>query len=180
MAETSAFALRMPPEIKEAAKALVKVPFDEPATRGGGYLNSIFLGSINDALCYLLKTGLKGTLVHLDKAIADYTNRVAISGEWMAWFLQNPAASNILPHNLPEGSLGRQELEKLMAPNEQQRAEPDADPIVDGFLMAEDERWASGVSRREATDEYAYEQRRLYELTEAKGVIQKALAADRR
>ncbi|MCJ2055916.1 hypothetical protein MKL09_05050 [Methylobacterium sp. J-048] len=177
MAETTAFALRMPPEIKAAAKALIKVPFEEPSDRGGDYINSIFLGSINDALCYLLKTGLKGTLVHLDAGIADYSRRAAISGEWMAWFLQNPAASNILPHNLPEGSLGRQELEKMMAPDDRKFTDRPVDPDIEAMVLAEPEPWASGVSRREATDEYAHEQRMLYSLTEAKGVIQKALAA---
>ena len=160
MAETSAFALRMPPEIKAAAKALTKVGFDEPSDRGEGYINNVWLHSINDALCYLLKTGLKGTLTHIDVAIADFTNRVAISGEMMAWFLQNPAASNILPHNLPEGSRARADLQEGMCP--------------DGV---EDEAWAGGMSRREATQNYAAEQQRLYDLVEAKGVIQKALAA---
>lgn len=162
MAETSAFALRMPPEVKAAAKALTKVAFEEPSDKGEGYVNSVFLGSINDALCYLLKTGLKGTLVHLDAAIAEYAGRVAVSGELMAWFLQNPAASNILPHNLPEGARARDWLQEVMAP--------------DGV---EDEDWTGGMSRREAADEYASEQRRLYNLTEAKGVIQKALAVPR-
>lgn len=160
MAETSAFALRMPPEIKAAAKALTKVGFDEPSDRGEGYINNIWLHSINDALCYLLKTGLKGTLIHIDAAIADFTNRVAISGEIMAWFLQNPAASNVLPHNLPEDSRARAALQEIMSP--------------DGV---EDEDWAGGMSRRQVTHDYAGEQQRLYELVEAKGVIQKALAA---
>lgn len=173
MAETTPFALRMPPEIKAAAKSLTKVLFHEPSSRGEDYVNSIFLGSINDALCYLLKTGLKGTLVHLDNEIAEYTKRVAISGEWMAWFLQNPAASNILPHNLPEGSKGRKDLEERMAPVEYEPGERAAD---DEFLIEENP-WAGGVSRREVTGEYANEQRILYSLTEAKGAIQKALAA---
>lgn len=160
MAETSAFALRMPPEIKEAAKALTKVGFDEPSYKGEGYINNIWLHSINDALCYLLRTGLKGTLTHIDAAIVEFTNKVAISGEMMAWFLQNPAASNILPHNLPEGSRARAELEEIMSP--------------DG---TEDEDWAGGMSRRQVTQDYAGEQQRLYDLVEAKGVIQKALAA---
>ncbi|WP_187193354.1 hypothetical protein [Methylobacterium sp. WL1] len=78
----------------------------------------------------------------------------------MAWFLQNPAASNILPHNLPEGSRARAELEEIMSP--------------DGV---DDEDWAGGISRRQVTQDYAGEQQRLYDLVEAKGVIQKALAA---
>lgn len=160
MAETSAFALRMPPEIKAAAKALTKVGFDEPSDRGEGYINNVWLHSINDALCYLLKTGLRGTLTHIDAAIADYTDRVAVSGEMMTWFLQNPAASNILPHNLPQGSHARAELQEIMSP--------------DGV---EDEDWIGGMSRRQVTHDYAGEQQRLYDLVEAKGVIQKALAA---
>ncbi|MGE8128939.1 hypothetical protein ACQKQD_18360 [Methylobacterium sp. NPDC080182] len=160
MAETSAFALRMPPEIKAAAKALTKVGFDEPSDAGEGLINNIWCHSINDALCYLLRTGLKGTLTHIDTAIADFTKKVAISGEMMAWFLQNPAASNILPHNLPEASPARAELQEIMFP--------------DGV---EDEQWTGGMSRREVTQSYAGEQQRLYDLVEAKGVIQKALAA---
>ena len=160
MAETSAFALRMPPEFKAAAKALTKVGFDEPSHLGEGYINNIWLRSINDALCYLLRTGLKGTLTHIDAAIADFTKRVAVSGEMMTWFLQNPAASNILPHNLPEGSVARAELQEAM--------------FTDGI---ENEGWAGGMSRREVTQDYASEQQRLYDLVEAKGVIQKALVA---
>ena len=78
----------------------------------------------------------------------------------MAWFLQNPAASNILPHNLPEGSRARAELEEIMSPG-----------------GIEDEDWAGGMPRRQVTQDYAGEQQRLYDLVEAKGVIQKALAA---
>ena len=78
----------------------------------------------------------------------------------MAWFLQNPAASNILPHNLPEGSRARTELEEIMSPG-----------------GIEDEDWAGGMPRRQVTHDYAGEQQRLYDLVEAKGVIQKALAA---
>ena len=166
MAETSNFALRMPPEIKDAAKALTKVLFHEPSEKGADFVNSIFLHSINDALVYLMRKGLRETLAHIDKELQEYTDKVAISQELMAFFMANPVASEVRAANLPESSPARVSMEKEQAFYDDQPASE----------YESNERY-DVLTRRQVSQEYADGQRMMYSLNEAKGFIQRALIA---
>ena len=158
MAEISSFALRMPPEFKEAAKVLSKVYIEEHYTEGDNtYVRSVGNRSINEIIIFLMRRGLKDTLDIIEKDIARKTEELAMWQEFVAFFMQNPAARNVLPINLPSGSKSRCFLEKCME-----------DPNS----------WQDGFDRAQATDDFASAQRSLFELTEAKGAVQRALAAE--
>ena len=154
MGDLTNFALRMPPEIKEAAKALVacRVRFiDKEAGR------DVWLSSINEALCYLMEVGTRG----LRDILKDHMIEVAKAhDDWtgiMRFFLDNPSAAFALPVNFPEGSIERKEIEYLME------------------LQPED--FADGFDRPWFTEEFASRQRQVWALTEAIGVVQKAIGA---
>jgi hypothetical protein len=44
--------------LKQAARALVRVYFEEPSEQGDGTVEGVYLGSINEALNYLMVRGL--------------------------------------------------------------------------------------------------------------------------
>lgn len=162
MADTSNFALRMPPEIKTAAKALTnRISFNEPMADKPGYIRNIYLGSINEALVYLMKTGLRQTLEYIDEALIEKTERLNAYQDFMTFFLANPAAKEVRPANLAEGSAGRKWIEEAVAEYDPHPDEAEYDPSV--------------ISRREASSEYSTYQEWVFRLTEAKGTIQMAL-----
>ncbi|SEE05459.1 hypothetical protein SAMN05444161_4733 [Rhizobiales bacterium GAS191] len=157
------FALKMPPEWKEAAKALTKTYFDEPSIKGDGFINSIMLGSVNDAILYLMRNGLRETLAHIEKQIAEVTEEHRTFQELADFFMQNAAADSATLANFAEGSRARKYLDEMI--------EDDAeDENVDH---------AGEVSRAGAAHELAISQRQLYGLVGAKGAIQRALARGR-
>lgn len=156
MAETSNFALRMPPELKEAAKALSNVYFDEIWLEDGKELCKLhFFGSINESLIFLMRKGLDVTLELIEKDIARNAEEMAMWQEFVSFFMQNAAARNALPANFAPGSKARGFLTECM----------EEDP----------EGWGDGIDRAYATDEFASKQRKVFSLTEVKGFIQKAL-----
>ena len=154
MADLTNFALRMPPEIKEAARALsgFRVSFmDKEGNR------HVMLDSINAALCYLMEVGTRGLREILKE---NLTNAVKEHEAWtgiMRFFLDNPSAAFALPINFPEGSIERKEVEELIE------------------LQPED--FPNGFARPWFTEEFASIQRRVWALTEALGVVQKAIGA---
>lgn len=162
MSTTSNFALRMPPEIKTAAKALTnRIAFNEPMADKPGFIRHVALGSINEALVYLMKTGLRQTLEYVDQALAEKTEELNAYQDFMAFLLANPAAREVRPANLAEGSAGRKWLEGAIAEYESHPDEEGYDPGV--------------MTRRDATLDYSALQEWVFRLTEAKGAIQMAL-----
>jgi len=158
---SSAFALRMPPEVKEAARELSATFFDEPSDRGEGRTNMVGFGkSINEALNYLLRRGLHTTYATLQNYLLEVQQQQDRWNAYMAFFMANPAARNVLPFNLPEGSQPRVWLEELME------------------LQPED--FPEGADRPWVADEYAGTQRHLESLSRAIGAIQRAIAANPR
>ena len=158
---TSAFALRMPPEVKEAARELSNTYFHEPSDKGEEYVNSVAFGkSINEALNFLLLRGLRTT----HQIVQDYSAEVQKEHDrfstFMTFFMANPIARNVCPFNLPEDSEPRKWLKAVME------------------LQPED--FPEGADRPWVADEYASTQRHLEQLSRTVGAIQRALAANPR
>jgi hypothetical protein len=148
---TTSFALRMPPEVKEAAKALSQrgVYIAHPDNTYSAF------DSINGALCFLLDVGARGVRDMLKANLADATKEHTNWTGIMRFFLDNPSAATALPFNFPEGSIERKEIENLIE------------------LQPED--FAGGFDRPWFTDEFATRQRTVWQLTEVLGVVQKAI-----
>jgi hypothetical protein len=154
MATTANFALRMTPELKIAAKALTEVGFEEPLAEGGKF-NHIRPSSINEAILYLMRSGIRATLAHIERQIAKTSAEHQMWEEIVSFFISHPTDRFALPANFAEGSNARAFISKCM----------DEDP----------EGLDEGFDRTEATDEFAGTQRQLFKLIEAKGQLQRAL-----
>jgi len=150
------FALRLRPGVKEAAKAITEAHWYVPSENGlPDYVDGRGGGSLNDELQKLLNAGLKVRVKELEHGIAEAKKEVEQFQDLVRFFMDNPAASYVLPINLPEGSKGRAWLEDVME------------------VQPED--FHNGESRAEATREYASAQERLFRLTTALGAVQKAI-----
>jgi hypothetical protein len=163
---TEAFALRMPPELKRAAKALTEVGFLEPGTHEGTF-NHICPRSINDAIVYLTRTGIRQTLACLEKEIIRVREEHALWQEFVSFFMNNPTADMAFPVNFPEGSTARRWISDALKETESVLQDGE-DPNDYGCLV-------DGVNRASAADEFARSQRMLMKLIDAKGMLQKAL-----
>ncbi|BGE84070.1 MULTISPECIES: hypothetical protein [Methylosinus] len=154
MAETANFALRMPPKFKEAAVALSKTYVQKWKTVDGELVTdrSIGGGSINDVIVDLMRAGLSDAQSHLERDLAIVSDEFGAWSEIMTFFLRNPVAQDATSSNFPPDSKAR----KLIEIDED-------DPNID---------------RKTAAEYYAMTQRRIIEMTEAKGFIQRALALD--
>ncbi len=158
------FALRLPPPIKDAAQAMVNA---RPLYRWEGEgsearLNGLAANSLNDALNTLLREGLVRVLDAIDE---DLRRRVepehARFHEMMTFLMAHPAASHVLPENLPEGS----EVRTWLAEAIEEMNDPDNGAP------------GSTANRAWVAEEYSAAQRHLHNVVAAKGAIQRALAA---
>ena len=109
------FALRLRPELRDAAKVLTRVGFIETATR------SVSFNSINEALNSLILTGLPRVLELVEAELADQRVALAIWEGITRFFLDNPAATEARPFNFEEGSVERRALESMIVPEEVRR-----------------------------------------------------------
>lgn len=151
---TSAFALRMPPEVKEAARELSNTTIEE-ASAGDGLTSLDFGESINAALNFLLLRGLQATQDLLQVQFAQAQTDCDRHGAYMTFFLAHPSARYVRPSDLPKSSEPRAWLKKVM----------DANGESEGL----DRTWCSG--------EYARAQRQIEGLTKTIEAVQRALAA---
>ena len=161
MAGTVNFALRLPPELKAAAKALTAVFLYKPsANREEGYVDGIPTDSVNEALISLMRCGLKPMLGYAQAALDEASERHEPLHELMGFFMANPTADRARTVNFAGKSKVRAFIEADLAAHVANVAEHLPD----------------GVDRAWVADEYAISQRNLLNLTAAKGAIQKALA----
>ncbi len=167
MAETTAFAFRLPPELKAAAKALTQTWFYVWQKDGKRTVRGVNPSSINEALVYLAHTGVRQTLEDLEPDVQSASREYE---QWQGvaqFFLSNPAAERALPANFAEGSPAR-ELVQEWIDDMQQQAETD-ESLADHPDI-------SGTSRQEALDQLASAQRTLAGRVAAKGALQRALS----
>jgi hypothetical protein len=186
----------MPPQMKEAAKALVGIIFFEPAPGETGYegLGKIIAcRSINDALLYLLLTGMRQALPHIEYELTKCQQADEVFKELVSFFLKHPAARHALPANFAEGSEARRFIERVIWDYECLDSEQDEDerpigpeppPTIaneseSGWLKGQYAR-SDGYPRESATTSFADNQQTIFKLTAAKGAIQKALSLSRR
>ncbi|SDR49880.1 hypothetical protein SAMN05519103_04011 [Rhizobiales bacterium GAS113] len=160
----ASFTLKMSPELKEAAKALTKTHFDEPSFKEDGFFNMIMLGTVNDAILYLMRNGLRETLVHIERKMAEVTEQHSTFQELVTFFMQNAEVKSATSASFGEGSRARKYLDEMT----EVEAEDENDDHV------------AEVNRAEAVEYCADTQLRLSKLVEAKGAIQKALVPGRR
>jgi hypothetical protein len=152
---TTSFALRLPPELKEAVKSLtsIRCGLYRPSRNGKeGYVDGLHLGSINEALVTLILEGLEGPMLrYIQAALDEVRLEYSRCQEIMRFFLDNPAASLARPEDFPEGSAAREYLDQI---KDEHGAEG----------------W-EGDDRAEAASAYSIAQRRLLELTTAQAAI---------
>src|SRR4051794_12835853 len=99
MTEVATYLLRMPPDLKEAAKALTQVAFTDPSLH-----RHIWPRSVNQALIYLAKKGVWAMMPHLEAELARVTEEYKALEEIMTFLINNPSTKSALPSNFPEGS----------------------------------------------------------------------------
>lgn len=133
----ASYLLRMTPEIKDAAKALTSIHFTEPAFEEG-FINSIWLRSMNQALLYLVKKGVRATLPHVEAQLAETIEEYKTYEEIMTVLTNSPSLGFVMPHNFPQGSRARTYLEQLAQQDE-----------------GEDNGRGGRLDRSEAAEEYA-------------------------
>ncbi len=115
MSDRSAFALRLTPDLKAAAKALTKTSFLEPTGNGLKTFNHIVLPSINEAILYLMRQGARTVLHDLEPEIASARDEHTAWQEVAQFFLGNPAADWALPTNFPINTPARKLTEDHVA-----------------------------------------------------------------
>jgi hypothetical protein len=169
------FALRLRPELRDAAKALTRLSFVETAT------GSLSFNSINEALNSLILKGLPGVLDLVEAELADQRVALPIWEGITRFFLDNPAATEARPFNFEEGSVERRTLESMIVPVESDDLEASDDEEVPysgpmpevGLLNLEFAMAPTHMPRPGAARGLALVQRRIWELTAAKGAIQR-------
>jgi len=165
MSETTSFALRLPPELKSAAKALINTNFYDPSVtgkgsiKGKGPVTGVSPRSINDAIIYLMKKGMLQTLEHLEAQITKEEAELEIWEPIVAFFLQNPDASQANPGTFAKGSPARVYLTG----------------IENKALVYDKADSHDPATRHDATLQLARSQRNLASLVETKAAIQTAL-----
>jgi hypothetical protein len=191
MSKTSNFALRTFPEFKEAAQALVAVrSLYERHPGEDDVMSALALGSINDAFNTLIAKGLPAVLAIVDQDLAIRQGALEIAQDIMRFLLYHPSARRAFAANFPAGTPPHRILNEIGAANREAAENGGSVSKAGGGLSAgELEIWGDlferssddqdGTSREVAADALASYQRRVEELTAAKGAIQRALATQR-
>jgi hypothetical protein len=157
------FALRLPSDLKDAAKALSEIYFQENPTKNPEYYSGGKLGSINEAIIYLTRRGLRDTLNVIDINISAAKHRHGLWEEMMKYIINNPEADEISPDILAESPETRALVEELVQSN----------ALLDGL---DPKKVTGGLKRAFVADRFATSQHGLFKLVEARGVIQKAVS----
>jgi hypothetical protein len=153
--------LKVRQEIKDAAKALTLTSFRELANNEEDKpFNYIWLASFNEALDYLLKTGLTNTLAFVNDQLAWAREGHLAFEQIRRFFLDNPIARVAKPDDFPDGSPARKVLCEFML-----EIEHDVNP-------------PEGLKKSVAEIERSNCQRNLERLTVAKDAIQRAIALE--
>jgi hypothetical protein len=153
----------IPQEIKDAAKALILISLPELANNKEEErrCTHIWLGTFNEALYYLLKTGLSDTLKLLDEELTAEREAYLAFEQIMCFFWDNPAAEVATPPDFSEGSLAREVLEAFVCE------------------IASDENPPQGLASNVAAIERANCRRKLERLLLAREAIQRAITSER-
>jgi hypothetical protein len=174
--EKSSFSLRMPPQVREAADALVRIML-EPVP--GQITDGVYCPDTRSALLYLIKTGMRGALVHIDHELAKHEQADAVFRELVDFFLKHPAAAHVTAANFPEGSEAHKFVEHEIWEfiDDCGGPEPPRTAACECYLGYNGE-WGDniGLPREAATEWLTNNQRDIFKLTAAKGAIQKALS----
>src|SRR5437016_49126 len=123
MANTTAFALRMPPEFKWAAKALTQTQFyewsdtDPPRT-----VRSFGQWSVNGAILQLIQIGMGRTLEILEPELRQASAEHEAWYQIVAFFLSNPVADTAIAANFGNDTAARSFIEKHMKGNREYAA----------------------------------------------------------
>lgn len=170
------FALRLRPELRTAAKAITRVGFISTTTGG------LSFNSINEALNSLILTGLPRVLELVEAELADQRVALAVWEGITRFFLDNPAATEARPFNFEVGSVERRTLESMIVSDESDDSEESGDDEEVPYSGPMPEVGLSNLSfvmetthmpRPGAAFGLAAVQRRIWELTAAKGAIQR-------
>jgi len=156
---TSNFALRIAPELKDAAKALTKIYVwkDGVSILSPG-------SSINDVFSFLIRRGLADIEPMIAANLADETANLEIQKTLAMWLITNSTASHVVADDLEKGTPARVYLEKIAAEVE------DADLGYDcGSYRGED--------RASVMDGLAYKQHEVTAVNKALSDVRNALAA---
>jgi hypothetical protein len=146
----------MPPELKDAAKALTNADLYRPSRKGGpGKMDAVHTCSINETLLSLARLGLEQMFEIVQSNLEQRRKELEPYSELMAFFLADPVLEKATIANFPSGSPARY----LFAENDEQRE------------MGHPDEW----TRADAALEYSLAQRVVQRLTAAKGAILKAL-----
>lgn len=156
------FALRLPPALKAAAKAVAAVHWLEYDHADG--VQTFDASSINRVLVSLLELGLARWLELLNATIEAKQIELDRFGMMMAILLAHPEKTIINPEDLAPGSTARQWVVDYAASN--------MDSFADGETTVRPE----GAERAVVAEELAMVQRRVSTLTEARAEIEHILA----
>jgi hypothetical protein len=150
-------------EIRDAAKALTLTSFCEPTNNEEDKsLNHIWLAAFNEALNYLVKTGLTKTLSFVDDELTYAREDCLAFAQIMRFFSDNPGAQVAMPLNFSEGSLAREVLDAFV-----RETAFDKDP-------------PKGLAIDVAAAELTSCRRNLERLLLAREAIQRAIASEHR
>ncbi|APH74083.1 hypothetical protein [Aquibium oceanicum] len=136
MTQTTSFALRIAPELKQAAKALTGPHFYEWETGEDGVRRTVGSSptSINDAFAYLIRHGLQPVLAILQAEKADVDLTYEAFAEAMEFLLANPSKDATDLSIYPEGGHTREIVANY---REEPPSADDTDATVRHFVSSE-------------------------------------------
>ncbi len=154
--DAKAFAFRMPPELKAAAVALAKTHFSEWKEDGSQTVRNVNPSSINDALIYLMRTGVRHAAHYIEHDLNEAKRNVETWKGFIQFFLDNPSIDHVNASDFPEGSEMRRDQE-IDDDNNKDTGAP------------------TGTSREDAFEGMAIAQKLLTTRTNAKAALLSAL-----
>jgi hypothetical protein len=154
------FALRLPPDVKEAARALTGVHLYRPSRCGReGRVSGVSTSSINEALVSLMIEGLEPMLAYVDQALNEENAELAGWQEIVKRFIEDPLVGRIFSDDFEEGSAAWRHIDSWQ-----------------DYSGTEEEPIGLGLESAKAARGFAFSQEKVLKLTGAKGAILKVLA----
>jgi hypothetical protein len=157
MSEIAKVYLSIPVSLKDAAKSLTQIYFDEPSDKGEGLLRGVSLPTISDALVYLMLNGIDHVLANVDAKID------LVRAEHRLWqllndfFLEHPALQFVSRTDFDAAS----PVQALLS-------------SMEGEALSDADIDEQPMTREQVMFELITSQRVLSQLVTAKGAIQRA------
>ena len=171
MADLTPYALRLPPEMKDAAKAMSKIRFSIYADGATSTSKHYSGNSINDALNHLLRCGVADTIKAMQPEIQE---TIKLRDFWQGaarFFIENHDRDHANAEDF-EGDM-RREIEARDAEVRRQNEEDN-----DGYDLDNptDSEFCLGFYRENTMEKLAYHQRRLTDFRGAEKALRAAIA----